>query len=70
MYAARPRDTWHHRDRELAMTTDPLDIHSVIAAGRGEAWTGAPEGTSMGHIHLHVGNLGEGGGVLPSCAWL
>ena len=41
------------------MTTDPLDIQSVIAAGRGEAWTGAPAGTSMGHVHLHVGNLGE-----------
>ncbi len=59
VYADRPRDTWQHRDRELAMTTDPLDIQSVIAAGRGETWTGAPEGTSMGHVHLHVGNLLE-----------
>jgi len=42
VYADRPRDTWQHRDRELAMTTDPLDIQSVIAAGRGEAWTGRP----------------------------
>ena len=59
VYADRPRDTWQHRDRELAMTTDPLDIQSVIAAGRGEAWTGAPERTSMGHVHLHVESLGE-----------
>jgi catechol-2,3-dioxygenase len=42
VYADRPRDTWQHRDRELAMTTDLLDIQSVIAAGRGEAWTGRP----------------------------
>jgi catechol 2,3-dioxygenase len=59
VYADRPRDTWQHSDRELAMTTDPLDIQSVIAAGRGEAWTGAPDGTTMGHVHLHVESLGE-----------
>ena len=57
IYADRPRAAWQHRDRELAMTTDPLDITSVIAAGRGETWDGAPKGTTMGHVHLHVGNL-------------
>ncbi len=59
VYADRQRDTWQRRDRELVMTTDPLDIRSVIAAGRGEDWTGAPEGTRMGHVHLHVGSLDE-----------
>jgi catechol 2,3-dioxygenase len=59
VYADRPRDTWQHRDRELAMTTDPLDITSVIAAGRDETWDGAPTGTTMGHVHLHVGNLNQ-----------
>ena len=57
VYADRPREAWQHRDRELAMTTDPLDITGVIAAGRGETWDGAPKGTTMGHVHLHVGNL-------------
>jgi catechol 2,3-dioxygenase len=57
VYVDRPRGTWRHRDGELVMTTDPLDIQSVIAAGRGAAWTGAPEGTTMGHVHLHVGSL-------------
>jgi catechol 2,3-dioxygenase len=57
MYVDRPRDTWQRHDRELAMATDPLDIQSVIAAGRGEVWTGVPEGTTMGHVHLHVGSL-------------
>jgi catechol 2,3-dioxygenase len=28
-----------------------------MAAGRGERWTGAPAGTRMGHVHLHVGDL-------------
>jgi len=59
VYADRPRDAWQHRGRELAMTTDPLDIQSVIAAAGGEVWSGVPEETTMGHVHLHVGDLGD-----------
>ena len=59
VYADRPRNTWRHRDREVAMTTDPLDIENVIAAGHGHVWNGAPIGTTIGHMHLHVGNLEE-----------
>lgn len=57
VYVDRPREAWQQRDGELAMTTDPLDIQTVIAAGRGVAWTGAPEGSTIGHVHLHVGSL-------------
>ena len=57
VYSDRPRRTWQSHDRELAMATDPLDITSVIAAGGGEKWAGAPPGTTMGHVHLHVGSL-------------
>jgi catechol 2,3-dioxygenase len=57
VYADRPRSAWQRHDRELAMTTDPLDISSVIAAGAGTKWDGAPPGTTMGHVHLHVGTL-------------
>lgn len=57
VYADRPRSAWRHENRELAMTTDPLDIPSVIAAAEGERWSGAPAGTTMGHVHLHVGSL-------------
>jgi catechol 2,3-dioxygenase len=57
VYADRPRDTWRQRDRELAMATDPLDIADLVAAAGGQPWTGAPSGTQMGHVHLHVGDL-------------
>ena len=57
VYADRPRSAWQYHDRELAMTTDALDIPSVIAAGGGKKWDGAPPGTTMGHVHLHVGTL-------------
>lgn len=41
------------------MTTDPLDVTSLMAAGRGAIWGGVPQDTTMGHVHLHVGNLDE-----------
>src|SRR5690606_24473740 len=59
VYADRPRASWRHRGGELAMATDPLDIAGVIASAGGEAWNGAPSGTRMGHVHLHVGGLDE-----------
>ena len=57
VYADRARSSWQLNGRELAMTTDPLDIASVIAAGSGSAWDGVPAGTTMGHVHLSVGSL-------------
>ena len=60
VYVDRPRASWQHQGRELAMTTDPLDIQDLIASGHGEPWTGAPAGTTMGHVHLHVGTLADG----------
>jgi catechol 2,3-dioxygenase len=57
VYADRPRETWQYRDGELAMTTDHLDINDVIAASRGTTWNGVPRGTTIGHVHLHVGDL-------------
>jgi catechol 2,3-dioxygenase len=57
VYADRPRSAWTHHGRELAMATDPLAIDDVIAEGGGIAWTGVPAGTTMGHVHLHVGSL-------------
>ena len=57
VYADRPRSSWRQNGRELAMTTEALDIPNVIAAGRGIAWDGMPSGTTMGHVHLSVGSL-------------
>ena len=57
VYADRPRASWTYRDGELVMTTEPLDLGDLISAGNGRDWTGAPAGTTMGHVHLHVGDL-------------
>jgi len=57
VYADRPRSQWQHDNRELHMTTDRLDIRSLLAAAGERSWTGMPSGTTMGHVHLHVGDL-------------
>jgi catechol 2,3-dioxygenase len=59
VYADRPRNSWQHRDREVIMTTDPLDMEGVLIAADGQRWDGAPAGTTIGHVHLHVGALAE-----------
>ena len=57
VYADRPRRTWQTRGREIAMAVDPLDVAELIAAAGRRAWDGAPPGTTIGHMHLHVGDL-------------
>jgi catechol 2,3-dioxygenase len=57
VYRDRPRDEWAFADGELRMTTDPLDAQGLLAAAGGDKWIGMPEGTVMGHVHLHVGDL-------------
>ena len=60
VYADRPRSSWRWRERELVMTTDPLDFGNVVAAGGNQPWNGMPSGTTIGHVHLHVRSLVEG----------
>jgi len=57
VYADRPRDSWQASDGELRMATLPLDVAGLAAAAGSERWSGMPAGTTMGHIHLHVGDL-------------
>jgi catechol 2,3-dioxygenase len=58
VYADRPRAAWRtDATRQLFMTTAPLDVRGLVAASGGEAWTGMPPGTTIGHVHLHVGDL-------------
>jgi catechol 2,3-dioxygenase len=57
VYADRPRSTWRRVGRELMMATDPVDVGGLLEAAGEVPWTGAPAGTTMGHVHLHVGDL-------------
>lgn len=55
VYADRPRETWTFDGPELRMATDPVRF-AELAAVAGE-WSGAPVGTTVGHVHLYVGDL-------------
>jgi catechol 2,3-dioxygenase len=57
VYADRPREGWKRAMGQLEMATIPLDVPDVLASGGGQKWAGMPKGTSMGHVHLHVGDI-------------
>ena len=57
VYADRPRATWRVEQQQIVMATDPLDLADLVSAANGAPWKGMPEGTVMGHVHLHVGDL-------------
>ncbi|TNC52986.1 VOC family protein [Rubellimicrobium rubrum] len=58
VYADRPRDAWPKENGRIRMATEPLDLRD-LAQSAGGRWTGAPEGTVIGHVHLQVGGLAE-----------
>ncbi|MEP0547584.1 MAG: VOC family protein [Rhodothermales bacterium] len=57
VYADRPRSAWERWGQEIAMATEPLDVQDLLRAGGEAPWDGAPTGTVVGHVHLHVGDL-------------
>lgn len=57
VYADRPRSAWRRVGRELMMATDPVDMAGLVRAAGDAPWTGMPTGTSVGHVHLHVGDI-------------
>jgi catechol 2,3-dioxygenase len=57
VYADRPRSAWQQTGRELVMTVEPLDVSGLVAIGGTEPWSRMPPGSSVGHMHLHVGDL-------------
>jgi catechol 2,3-dioxygenase len=59
IYRDRPRDEWRYEpDGELRMGTIALDLDGVMAEMPGGKDEGMPAGTVMGHVHLHVADLG------------
>jgi len=61
IYRDRPRSTWAWFDRQVRMSTDPLDFEGILREMEqsGVPWTGMPPGTRIGHIHLQVADLDE-----------
>lgn len=56
VYADRPEAHWRSSNGDIAMATDPLDTANLLQSAAGTEWTGAPDGTLIGHVHLQVGD--------------
>lgn len=59
VYTDRPVSRWHGAGGEITMSTDPLDLQDLLRSAEGTEWSGFPEGGSIGHVHLQVGDTGE-----------
>jgi catechol 2,3-dioxygenase len=59
VYRDRDPSTWTWDDLEVRMATDPLDFRDLLKGVKDRTWQGLPQGTVMGHIHLHVAELAQ-----------
>lgn len=59
IYRDRPRDKWQWRAGQVEMMTLPLDLENVVAELTDDEprWAPMPAGTSLGHVHLRVGDV-------------
>jgi len=58
VYCDRPAETWEWTGRDLKITTDPLDVDSILREVAPTAtYPGAPDGLRIGHVHLRVGDV-------------
>ena len=58
VYCDRPADTWEWTGPDLKITTDPLDVESILQEVAPTAtYAGAPDGLRIGHVHLRVGDV-------------
>lgn len=60
IYCDRPHQAWL-KDGQMQLDTVALDVDNLIAELTPETalWSGFPDETVMGHIHLHVRNIAE-----------
>ena len=58
VYADRPREQWAVEKGELLGGILPLGFHELLPVASGR-WSGAPLGTTVGHLHFFVGDLSQ-----------
>ncbi|EKZ4838615.1 VOC family protein, partial [Listeria monocytogenes] len=55
IYADRPKAEWmRDGDGNLPMVTEQVDVDSLLQIATDEPFTGLPNGTIIGHVHLQV----------------
>lgn len=59
VYRDRPREEWTWQGGQIEMATLSVDVEGVLAEAGAVPFAGAPAGTSVGHVHLKVGNAAQ-----------
>jgi catechol 2,3-dioxygenase len=59
VYRDRPRAEWPYVGGALAMGADRLDVDALLGESPGADGAGLAQGTTIGHVHLHVSRLPE-----------
>lgn len=58
IYRDRPRQEWSYdANGYVRMATEPIDWDGLLKEAAGSEWAGLPEGTAIGHVHFHIGDL-------------
>ncbi|MBS4177903.1 VOC family protein [Lederbergia citrea] len=57
IYIDRAPEEWKWEGDQVYMTTQALDIESLLGDASDAGWKGMPEDTIIGHIHLQVSEL-------------
>lgn len=59
IYRDRPRDEWPMNGSQIAMVSEPLDLNAIVETVEDPQapFAGLPDGTTVGHVHLRVGNI-------------
>lgn len=59
IYADRPKKVWEFVDNTIKMSTLPLNVENLFTelSNDDARFSRIPEGTIMGHVHLHVSNI-------------
>ncbi|QIK69109.1 VOC family protein [Erysipelothrix sp. HDW6C] len=58
IYADRPRETWViHDDGTIVGGTKAVDVQRLLSLVDKESWSGMPEGTVLGHVHLQLNDI-------------
>lgn len=56
VYRDRPEADWTRDGDRVEMFTLRLNLNDLVASAPGP-WKGAPEGSTVGHVHMQVGDL-------------
>jgi len=61
LYRDRPRNEWKFVKKQVEMVTKRGDINALLAETKSDMtpWAGIDPGTDIGHVHLHVSDLGR-----------